>query len=201
MLFADRLEVMNSGQLPPPLTVEKLRVAHQSLPGNPLLAESMYLLRYIERIGTGTVDMIRRCGEAGLPEPEFVASGGFVTIIRRAGYTAQPTGTEVREPTSGQGGTAVAGQDPKPLLGTVQETTQETRGLPKKLPENESSHCYVKIPGSLAGDWRRALESPRTESNTTWPSSERRVGSAMWVRRRKVAGKSSTMVMHERVRS
>ena len=45
MLFADRLEVMNSGQLPPPLTVEKLRVAHQSLPGNPLLAESMYLLR------------------------------------------------------------------------------------------------------------------------------------------------------------
>ena len=128
MLFADRLEVMNSGQLPPPLTVEKLRVAHQSLPGNPLLAESMYLLRYIERMGTGTVDMIRRCADAGLPEPEFVASGGFVTTIRRAGYTAQPTGTEVREPTSGQGGTAVAGQDPEPLLGTAQETTRETRG-------------------------------------------------------------------------
>ena len=124
MLFADRLEVMNSGQLPPPLTVEKLRVAHQSLPGNPLLAESMYLLRYIERMGTGTVDMIRRCGEAGLPEPEFVASGGFVTIIRRAGYTAQKTGAEVREPA---GRTAVAGQDPKPLLGTTQETTQEKR--------------------------------------------------------------------------
>ena len=29
MLFADRLEVVNSGRLPPPLTVEKLRVAHQ----------------------------------------------------------------------------------------------------------------------------------------------------------------------------
>ena len=68
MLFADRLEVMNSGRLPPPLTVEKLRVAHQSLPGNPLLAESMYLLRYIEKMGTGTVDMIRRCAEAGLAE-------------------------------------------------------------------------------------------------------------------------------------
>ena len=68
MLFADRLEVMNSGRLPPPLTVEKLRVAHPSLPGNPLLAESMYLLRYIERMGTGTVDMIRRCVDAGLAE-------------------------------------------------------------------------------------------------------------------------------------
>ena len=50
MLFADRLEVMNSGRLPPPLTVEKLRVAHQSLPANPLIAESMYLLRYIEKM-------------------------------------------------------------------------------------------------------------------------------------------------------
>ena len=54
-----------------PDEVEKLRVAHQSVPGNPLLAESMYLMRYIEKMGTGTVDMIRRCAEAGLPEPEF----------------------------------------------------------------------------------------------------------------------------------
>ncbi len=77
------------------------------------------------RMGTGTVDMIRRCAEAGLPEPEFVASGGFVTTIRRAGYTAQPVGTQVREPASGLIGTMAAGQDPKPFLGTAQETTQE----------------------------------------------------------------------------
>ena len=85
MLFADRLEVMNSGRLPPALTVEKLRVPHQSLPGNPLLAESMYLLQYIERMGTGTVDMIRRCAEAGLPEPEFEVGAGFLIRIWRAG--------------------------------------------------------------------------------------------------------------------
>lgn len=84
MLFADRLEVMNPGSLPPPLTVEKLRVPHPSLPGNPLLAESMYLLRYIERMGTGTVDMIRRCVEAGLREPEFDVGARFVTRIWRA---------------------------------------------------------------------------------------------------------------------
>ncbi|WP_419950518.1 DUF4062 domain-containing protein [Candidatus Palauibacter sp.] len=91
MLFADRLEVMNSGRLPPPLTVEKLRVPHQSLPGNPLLAESMYLLQYIERMGTGTVDMIRRCAEAGLPEPEFDIGSGFVTRIWRARKTNRTT--------------------------------------------------------------------------------------------------------------
>ena len=53
MLFADRLEVWNPGRLPPPLTLEKLRVAHTTVPGNPLLAESMYLAEYIERMGTG----------------------------------------------------------------------------------------------------------------------------------------------------
>ena len=83
MLFADRLEVWNPGTLPPSLTLEKLRRAHASVPANPLLAEPMYLAGYIERMGTGTRDMIRRCIEAGLPEPEFTASGEFRTIIRR----------------------------------------------------------------------------------------------------------------------
>ena len=83
MLFADRLEVMNSGRLPPPLTVQELFVAHKSLPANPLIAESMHLLRDIDTIGTGTVGMIRRCGEAGLPEPEFEAGAGFTARIWR----------------------------------------------------------------------------------------------------------------------
>ena len=84
MLFSDRLEVRNPGRLPPPLTLEGLREAHRSVPGNPLLAESLYLGEYIERMGTGTLDMIRRCVGAGLPEPEFAVTGGFVTTIRRA---------------------------------------------------------------------------------------------------------------------
>ena len=83
MLFADRLEVWNPGTLPPSLTLAKLREPHGSVPGNPLLAEPMYLAQYIERMGTGTGDMINRCREAGLPEPEFSLSDGFVTIIRR----------------------------------------------------------------------------------------------------------------------
>jgi ATP-dependent DNA helicase RecG len=60
-----------------------LRVAHGSIPGNPLLAEPLYLTKYIERMGTGTRDMIRRCKEVSLPEPEFAIADGFVTILRR----------------------------------------------------------------------------------------------------------------------
>ena len=121
MLFADRLDVMNSGQLPPPLTVEKLRVAHESLPGNPLLAQAMYLRGYIERMGTGTVDMIRRCTKAGLPEPEFVAHGNFVTTIRRAGLDAQRE-TEIE--TLAQA-TPEAAQETNRIIQETRETTQE----------------------------------------------------------------------------
>ena len=63
--------------------------ADQSVPRNPLLAESMYLMRYIEKMGTGTLDMIRRCAKAGLPEPEFEVGAGFVATIWRAGGTTR----------------------------------------------------------------------------------------------------------------
>ena len=86
MLFADRLEIWNPGALPPSLTLETLRQPHGSMPANPLLAEPMYLTRYIERMGTGIRDMIEKCREAGLPEPEFTVSDGFtVRIMRKAG--------------------------------------------------------------------------------------------------------------------
>ena len=83
MLFADRLEVWNPGALPPSLTLEKLRHPHGSVPGNPLLAEPLYLAGYIERMGTGTGDMIARCKDAGLAEPEFQQTDGFVITLRR----------------------------------------------------------------------------------------------------------------------
>jgi len=83
MLFSDRVEVWNPGTLPPSLTLEKLRHAHSSVPGNPLLAEPLYLTKYIERMGTGTGDMIDRCRAAGLPEPEFTLTDGFVITLRR----------------------------------------------------------------------------------------------------------------------
>ena len=83
MLFSDRLEVWNPGGLPPLLTLDQLRGAHPSIPNNRLLARSLYLNQYIEEMGTGTLDMIRRCGDAGLREPEFTDSGGFKTTIWR----------------------------------------------------------------------------------------------------------------------
>jgi predicted HTH transcriptional regulator len=51
--------------------------------------------QYIERMGTGTRDMIRKCREAGLPEPEFKLTDGFVaTIWRPKAVAALSDGTK-----------------------------------------------------------------------------------------------------------
>jgi ATP-dependent DNA helicase RecG len=89
-LFADRLEIWNPGALPGTLTLASLREDHPSVPYNPLLAESLYLARYIERVGSGTQTMIELCREAGLPEPQFEQRGGsFVTTLWRDWLTPE----------------------------------------------------------------------------------------------------------------
>ncbi len=83
MLFRNRLEIWNPGQLPYHLTVSKLKQAHGSFPPNPTLAEPMYLAGYIERMGTGIPDMIESCLKAGLKEPEILPEAEFKLIIWR----------------------------------------------------------------------------------------------------------------------
>lgn len=83
-LFANRLEVWNPGRLPGTLALDDLRRAHPSVPNNPLVAESLYLTRYIERVGSGTQTMIDLCRQSGLPEPDFEQrAGSFVITLWR----------------------------------------------------------------------------------------------------------------------
>jgi len=83
-LFADRLEVWNPGALPGTLTLDDLHDDHPSVPNNPLIAESLYLTRYIEKAGSGTQRMIELCREAGLPEPDFeLRAGSFIVTLWR----------------------------------------------------------------------------------------------------------------------
>ena len=83
MLFKDRLEIWNPGQLPYGLTPAKLSGKHSSEPTNPILAHPVYLAGYIERLGTGTNDMIDACVGKGLRKPEFIQEEDFCTIIWR----------------------------------------------------------------------------------------------------------------------
>lgn len=112
MLFKDRLEVWNPGRLPHGVTITKLSSEHQSVPVNPLLARPVYLAGYIEQLGTGTTDLIRRCVDMGLRKPEFRQDEYFVSVLWR-----KKTGkSEVAGQVTGQ----VTGQ----VRGQVKETVR-----------------------------------------------------------------------------
>ena len=79
-VFADRVEVWNPGTLPPSLTTESLRHPHGSIPRNHRICEVLFLARYIEKYGTGTLMMIRESLAHDLPEPSFAQRGGEFTV-------------------------------------------------------------------------------------------------------------------------
>ena len=103
MLFADRFEVWNPGTLPPSLTIESLSKPHSSQPGNPLIADPLFLTKYIEKAGTGTVDMFDNCRKAGLRPPEFRLENGFFILIvwrkKASGKPESPTQSPTKSPT------------------------------------------------------------------------------------------------------
>lgn len=82
MLFTDRLEIWNPGELPATLTPERLREPHASIPHNPLIAESLYLTHYIEKAGTGIRRMIEDARKHKCPEPKFTVNGFFTATFR-----------------------------------------------------------------------------------------------------------------------
>ena len=83
-VFADRVEVSNPGELPAPLTPERLREPHNSIARNARVCEVLFLARYIEKFGTGTLMMIRDSLAHALPEPDFRQRGGeFVATLGR----------------------------------------------------------------------------------------------------------------------
>ena len=57
---------------------------------NPRTCETLFLARYIEKYGTGTLMMIRESLSHDLPEPDFVMRGGeFTTTVWRDWVTAE----------------------------------------------------------------------------------------------------------------
>lgn len=73
----------NSFRQPQGITVVSLSQEHRSIPVNPILACPVYLAGYIEQLGTGTTDLIKRCQDLGLRRPEFRQDENFLSILWR----------------------------------------------------------------------------------------------------------------------
>jgi ATP-dependent DNA helicase RecG len=90
-LYDDRLEIWNSGGLPPQLTSADLLRPHRSFPRNRQVAEAFFYVGLVERWGTGTTRMAEAMREADLPEPEFDADrpGQFRVILYQNPFTEE----------------------------------------------------------------------------------------------------------------
>ena len=74
----------------------------ENLPANPLLADPMYWNGYIEKVGTGTEDIINKCREYGLKTPEFYQEEDFRVVIWRVNEEGDPKRSN-DDPTTYQG--------------------------------------------------------------------------------------------------
>ena len=128
MLFPDRLEVWNPGALPLGWTTEMLKGLHISVPANPLLAQPMYLAGYIERLGTGTADMISVAAAHGLKEPRFIQDEDFRTILYRPETSENGT-----EHASGEASGEAGGEARVQVPGEIQKVILVLNGEMKRV--------------------------------------------------------------------
>lgn len=88
-MFADRIEWISPGGLPPGITVDN--ILHEQYARNPTIAELLWQAGYIERFGLGLDTCMQELRRAGLPELKLIDSGVSFTarIYNRHAPTIQ----------------------------------------------------------------------------------------------------------------
>jgi ATP-dependent DNA helicase RecG len=79
-IYEDRIEVSSPGGLPSGMLPEDL--GSKSVRRNPLIADLLHRIAFIEKAGTGIRRMREGAREQGYPEPEFSANGFFTAVFR-----------------------------------------------------------------------------------------------------------------------
>lgn len=79
-VYKDKLMIWNDGQLPEDWTTEKLTQKHSSKPYNPDIANAFFRSGYIESWGRGTLKIIEKCIEVGLPSPLYHYNGSDFSV-------------------------------------------------------------------------------------------------------------------------
>ncbi|MDP9313707.1 MAG: hypothetical protein M3R24_22975 [Chloroflexota bacterium] len=72
-MFADRIEWISPGGLPPGITLDN--ILHEQIARNPTIAELLWQAGYIERFGLGLDTCMQELRRAGLPELKLIDSG------------------------------------------------------------------------------------------------------------------------------
>ena len=89
-IFDDRLEITNTGTLPPGITIDELTRPHASQLRNDLIADAFYRRGIIEQWGRGTLKMVELTEQAGLIPPTFEERGGEIVVRFRPVHYVPP---------------------------------------------------------------------------------------------------------------
>jgi|SRR6185295_11204057 len=92
-IFADRIEVSNPGGLPPGMVPSDL--GRKSVRRNPLIADLLQRIDFIEKAGTGIRRMREEAKKHGSLAPTFEATGFFTAIFRPLATPAAEVTPEV----------------------------------------------------------------------------------------------------------
>jgi len=93
-IYDSYLEIWSRGSLPIELKAEDLKKKHASLKRNKIICNVFYDRGIIEAWGTGTNQIIQRCLDLGVPEPEFGEAFGGVYVRF---YFKEPILTLIKE--------------------------------------------------------------------------------------------------------
>ena len=80
-IYANRIEVISPGGLPTGLKLAEL--GRESIRRNPLIADLLHRIEFIEKAGTGIRRIRDEAREQGCPEPEFKIRGAFFVVVFR----------------------------------------------------------------------------------------------------------------------
>ena len=80
-IYANRIEVISPGGLPTGLKMAEL--GRESIRRNPLIADLLHRIEFIEKAGTGIRRIRDEAREQGCPEPEFKVRGAFFVVVFR----------------------------------------------------------------------------------------------------------------------
>ncbi len=79
-IYKNKIEIINSGELPHFLTDSKLKKSHQSIPPNPGITHVVFLTGMIEKVGRGTILITEQFKQRKLPAPHWESKDGYTKL-------------------------------------------------------------------------------------------------------------------------
>jgi ATP-dependent DNA helicase RecG len=175
-VFKDRVEIYNPGDFPEGRTPEDfLSGKERSILRNPLIAETLFKCKDIERWGSGLKRIADECTEHGVGlQFEVLKTGFLVTFTRRPAESLLGTGSPIG---SHKGSPKPSRKRPQEILALIAKRPDTTideiaaalrissRAVKKHVRTLKADGALRRLGGRKEGHWEVG-ESPATESGT-----------------------------------